>query len=70
MPQGIYKSERHSIVGNRCINGLHVAISFRTYQKKKRKKEINVGPDWKEAYQTRGLIIHDSMRKPISVIVS
>ena len=48
MPQGIYKSERHSIVGKRCINGLHVAISFRTDQKKK-KKEINVGPDWKEA---------------------
>ena len=39
-------------------------------KKKKRKKEINVGPDWKEAYQTRGLIIHDSMRKPNSVIVS
>ena len=38
--------------------------------KRKKKKERNVGPDWKEAYQTRGLIIHDSMRKPISVIVS
>ena len=38
--------------------------------KEKKKREKNVGPDWKEAYQTRGLIIHDSMRKPISVIVS
>ena len=34
------------------------------------KKKKNVGPDWKEAHQTRGLIIHDSTRKPISVIVS
>ena len=33
-------------------------------------KKKNVGPDWKEAHQTRGLIIHDSTRKPISVIVS
>ena len=34
------------------------------------KKKKNVGPDWKEAHQTRGLIIYDSTRKPISVIVS
>ena len=34
------------------------------------KKKKNVGPDRKEAHQTRGLIIHDSTRKPISVIVS
>ena len=33
-------------------------------------KKKNVGPDWKEAHQTRGLIIYDSTRKPISVIVS
>ena len=48
------KSKRHSIVGNRCVNGLHVATSLS--QKKKKKKE--------------GLIIHDSMRKPNSLIVS
>ena len=36
----------------------------------KKKKKKNVGPDWKEAHQTRGLIIYDSRRKPISVIVS
>ena len=46
MPQGIYKSERHSIVGKRCINGLHVAISFRTDQKKK--KERNKRRAWLE----------------------
>ena len=33
-------------------------------------KKKNVGPDWKEAHQTRGLIIHDSMRKRNSLIVS
>ena len=49
------KSKRHSIVGNRCVNGLHVATSFS--QKKKWKKK-------------EGLIIHDSMRKPNSLIVS
>ena len=49
------KSKRHSIVGNRCVNGLHVATSLS--QKKKRKKK-------------EGLIIHDSMRKPNSLIVS
>ena len=46
------KSKRHSIVGNRCVNGLHVATSL----SQKKKKE--------------GLIIHDSMRKPNSLIVS
>ena len=50
------KRKRHSIVGNRCVNG--------------QKKEKTVGPDWKEANQTRGLIIHDSMRKRNSLIVS
>ena len=49
------KSKRHSIVGNRCVNGLHVATSL-SQKKKKKKKE--------------GLIIHDSMRKPNSLIVS
>ena len=59
------KKTKHYIVGNRWANILHVATSFGgAYQKK------NVGPDWKEAHQTRGLIIHDSTRKPISVIVS
>ena len=61
------KKTQHYIVGNRWANILHVATSFGgAYQKKKK----NVGPDWKEAHQTRGLIIHDSTRKPISVIVS
>ena len=60
------KKKQHYIVGNRWANILHVATSFGgAYQKKK-----NVGPDWKEAHQTRGLIIYDSTRKPISVIVS
>ena len=63
------KSKRYSIVGNCCANGLHVATSFRAYQKKKKKKK-NVGRDWKEANETRGLIIHDSMRKSNSVIVN
>ena len=61
------KKKQHYIVGNRWANILHVATSFSgAYQKKKK----NVGPDWKEAHQTRGLIIHDSTRKLISVIVS
>ena len=38
--------------------------------KKKKKKKKNVGRDWKEANETRGLIIHDSMRKSNSVIVN
>ena len=63
------KSKRYSIVGNCCANGLHVATSFRAYQKKKKKKK-NKGRDWKEANETRGLIIHDSMRKSNSVIVN
>ena len=59
------KKKQHYIVGNRWANIIHVATSFGgAYQKK------NVGPDWKEAHQTRGLIIYDSTRKPISVIVS
>ena len=33
-------------------------------------KKKNVRPNWKEANQTRGLIIYDSMRKLNSVIVS
>ena len=37
---------------------------------KKKKKRKNVGRDWKEANETRGLIIHDSMRKSNSVIVN
>ena len=38
--------------------------------KKEKKKEKNLGRDWKEANETRGLIIHDSMRKSNSVIVN
>ena len=60
------KKKQHYIVGNRWANILHVATSFGGAYRKKR----NVGPDWKEAHQTRGLIIYDSTRKPISVIVS
>ena len=60
------KKKKHYIVGNRWANILHVATSFGGAYRKKR----NVGPDWKEAHQTRGLIIYDSRRKPISVIVS
>ena len=37
---------------------------------KKKKRKKNVGRDWKEANETRGLIIHDSMRKSNSVIVN
>ena len=48
------KSKRHSIVGNRYVNGLHVPTSLS--QKKRKKKE--------------GLIIHDSMRKQNLLIVS
>ena len=33
-------------------------------------KKKKVRPNWKEANQTRGLIIYDSMRKLNSVIVS
>ena len=61
------KSKRHSIVGNCCANGLHVVNPLGPIKKKKRK---NVGRDWKEANETRGLIIHDSMRKSNSVIVN
>ena len=60
------KNKRHSIIGNRRANILHVAASFGGAYRKKR----NVGPDWQLANQTRGLIIHDSKRKQISVIVS
>ena len=37
---------------------------------KKKKKKEKVERDWKEANETRGLIIHDSMRKSNSVIVN
>ena len=62
------KSKRHSIVGNCCANGLHVANPLGPIKTKKKRK--NVGRDWKEANETRGLIIHDSMRKSNSVIVN